>query len=72
MSASDSASPRRSSTSYVSRELVRRMSSVRVVRVVERRVVWAARVEIWVWVWVAMDERVGGGLVLVGGRVSLR
>lgn len=48
------------------------MSSVRVVRVVERRVVWAARVEIWVWVWVAMDERVGGGLVLVGGRVSFR
>ncbi len=44
------------------------MSSVRVVRVVERWVVWAARAEIWVWVVVARDEMVGGDL----GRVSLR
>lgn len=49
------------------------MSSVRLVRVVESRVVWAARAEIWVWVWVAMDERVGVGFeVVVVGRVSLR
>lgn len=48
------------------------MSSVRFVRVVERRVVWAARAEIWVWVWVAMDEMVGVGLEVVVGRVSLR
>lgn len=49
-SASDRASPRSNSTSYASRELVRRMSSVRLVRVVERRVVWAARADIWDWV----------------------
>lgn len=48
------------------------MSSVRVVRVVESRVDWAARVEIWDWVVVAMEERVGGGLVVVLGRVVLR
>lgn len=71
-SASDSASPRSNSTSYVSRELVRRMSSVRFVRVVERRAVWAARAEIWVCVCVAMDERVGLGFRVVVGRVSLR
>ena len=46
---------------------------MRFVRVVERRVVWAARVEIWVWVCVAMVERGGVGLVVVvGGRVVLR
>lgn len=50
---------------------MRRMSSVRSVRVVERRVVWAARAEIWDWDWVAVDERVGAGLEVVG-RVSLR
>ena len=71
-SASESASPRSNSTSYASRELVRRMSSVRPVRVVDRRVVWAARVEMWVWAWVAMEARVGVGLELVVGRVSLR
>lgn len=71
-SASESASPRSNSTSYASREPVRRMSSVRLVRVVERRVVWAARAEIWDWVCVAMDERVGGGLDAVVGRVELR
>lgn len=48
------------------------MSSVSWVRVVERRVVWAARAEIWVCVWVAMVERVGGGCEVVVGRVSLR
>lgn len=48
------------------------MSSVRSVRVVERRVVWAARAETWDWVCVAMDERVGVALEVVAGRVSLR
>lgn len=48
------------------------MSSVRVVRVVERRAVWAARAVIWDWVCVAMVERVGGGLEVVVGRVELR
>lgn len=33
------------------------MSSVRVVRVVERREVWAASVEMLVWVWEAVFER---------------
>lgn len=51
---------------------MRRISSVRWVRVVERRVVWAARAVIWVWVVVAMEERVGGEEVVVGGRVVLR
>lgn len=51
---------------------MRRISSVRSVRVVERRVVWAARAEIWDWVCVAMDERVAGGLDAVAGRVELR
>lgn len=51
---------------------MRRISSVRLVRVVERRVVWAVRAEIWDWVCVAMDERVGGGLAAVAGRVELR
>ena len=46
------------------------MSSVRVVRVSERRVVWAARVEMWVWVWEVVVERV---VVEVGlGRVVFR
>lgn len=48
------------------------MSSVRLVRVVERRVIWAARAAVWDWDWVAMDERVGVGLEVVAGRVSLR
>ena len=46
------------------------MSSVRVVRVSERRVVWAARVEMWVWVWEVVAER---AVVEVGlGRVAFR
>lgn len=34
---------------------------MRVVRVAERRVVRALRVERWVWVWDAVAESVGGG-----------
>lgn len=48
------------------------MSSVRFVRVVLRRVVWAARAEICDWVWVAMNEMVGLGFEVMVGRVSLR
>lgn len=43
----------------MSRELVRRKSSVRPVRIVERRVVWAFRVDMWDWVCDAMDDRDG-------------
>ena len=75
-SASDSASPRSSSTSYARRELVRRMSSVRLVRVVERRVVCAVRVEMWVCVWDAIVESEGMGCCcfweVEEGRVLLR
>lgn len=48
------------------------MSSVRDVRVCERRAVRAERVEMWDWVLEARVERVGGGLVDVEGRVVLR
>lgn len=56
VSARDTASPRRSSTSYAKRELVRRMSSVRLVRVAERREVWAFSVEMCDCVWEANAE----------------
>ena len=79
VSASDTASPRSSSTSYARRELVRRISSVSSVRVVERRACWALRVEMWDWVWEARVERVRGGcwglvegVVGGGGRWVLR
>ena len=43
---------------------------MRVVRVSDRRVDWAARVEMWVWVWEAVVER---GVVEAGlGRVLFR
>ena len=45
---------------------------MRFVRVVLRRVVWAARAEIWDCVWVAMDEMVGVGFEAVEGRVLFR
>ena len=48
------------------------MSSVRFVRVVERRVVWAARAETWAWVSVARVERGRVGFEVVVGRASLR
>ena len=40
---------------------------MRVVRVSDRRVVWAARVEMWVWVWEVVVERVAAEVGL--GRV---
>lgn len=49
------------------------MSEVRVVRVVERWVVWALRVEMWDWVVEAAALRVGcevGGLLVAGGLVG--
>lgn len=57
---------------------MRRMSSVRAVRVVDRRAVCALRVVIWVRVWVVRvvrEEDGGGGFVVVevvvrGGRVG--
>ena len=47
VSARDTASPRRSSTSYASREPVRRISSVRAVNVADRRAVCVFKAEIW-------------------------
>ena len=46
------------------------MSSVMVVSVVERRDVWAARVEMCVWVWEAVVEREVDGCCF--GRVLFR
>lgn len=41
------------------------MSSVRAVRVAERRVVCALRVEMWDWVWAVMEVRDCWGLEVV-------
>ena len=59
VSARANASPRRSSTSYDNRVLVRRMSSVRSVRVFERRTSCVLRLEMCDWVCVARVERDG-------------
>lgn len=54
------------------------MSSVRAVRVVDSRAVWALRVDIWDWVWEERVAREGRGVLVevVGGggegRVLLR
>lgn len=52
------------------------MSSVKLVRVAERRVVWALSVEMWDCVWEAMAEREGAGcccfVAVDDGRVVFR
>lgn len=77
LSQRERASPRKSSTSYVRRGEIRKMSSVRLVSVAETRVDCAVKAEMCAWVWETVAESARGAVLFEAdeaeeGRVALR